>query len=168
METLTRICLTGPECTGKTALAERLGLPWVPEYAREYAEEHGYDLTYDDVEPIARGEIALLDAAPKEGLVILDTDLLSTVVYSRHYYGDCPQWIVDEARRRKADFYLLMDTDIPWERDAVRSPQSADDREALFDAFRCALDEFETEWTIVSGERDERYRKVIEACRGPV
>ena len=156
-----RICLIGPECTGKTTFAIRaareLGAICVPEFAREYAEQHGC-LTADDVEPIARGEIASLDAA-RGAVVVLDTDLISTVVYARHYYGSCPAWIEAEARKRRADRYLLLDTDVVWTPDAARD-SGGDAREDLFDAFRAALDEFETEWEIVSGDWAERWERV--------
>jgi NadR type nicotinamide-nucleotide adenylyltransferase len=161
-----RICLIGPECTGKTSLAARaereLGVTRVREYAREYAEAQGRALTEADVEPIARGEIADLDAATGD-VIVLDTDLLSTVVYARHYYGSCPQWIEEEARRRRADLYLLLDTDVEWTSDSVRDA-GGDAREDLFDAFRAALDEFETKWEIVSGDFEERWRRLRSAC----
>jgi NadR type nicotinamide-nucleotide adenylyltransferase len=154
-----RICLTGPECTGKSTLAARaeleLGATWVREHAREYVEQRGNDLTAADVEPIARGEIANLDRATGD-LQILDTDLISTVVYARHYYGHCPAWIEEEARNRRADLYLLLDTDVPWQPDPARDA-GGDDREDLFDAFRAALDEFETRWEIVSGDWETRF-----------
>mgnify|MGYP000592549471 CR=1 FL=1 len=38
-------------------------------------------------------------------LLVLDTDLVSTVVYARHYYGHCPAWI-EEAVGGKP--YLVM------------------------------------------------------------
>ena len=161
MATLTRICLIGPESTGKTelaqALARELGTVWVPEFAREYVEKHGNDLTAGDVEPIARGQIANEDRIAPEAdrLLLLDTDLISTVVYARHYYGSCPAWIEAEARRRRADLYLLLDTDVPWKADDARDA-GGDEREDLFDAFRAALDELQTRWEIVSGTYDER------------
>jgi NadR type nicotinamide-nucleotide adenylyltransferase len=153
-----RICLTGPESTGKSELAARaereLGATRVHEYAREYAERHP-ELTAADVEPIARGQMVNEDAA-QGALIVLDTDLISTVVYARYYYGSCPAWIEDEARRRKADLYLLLDTDVEWQPDPVRDA-NADAREDLFDAFRAALDEFETRWEIVSGDWEARW-----------
>jgi NadR type nicotinamide-nucleotide adenylyltransferase len=162
-----RVCLTGPESTGKTEMAQRLerelGLPWVPEFAREYAERKP-DLTAADVEPIARGEMENLDRAPLAPVVILDTDLISTVVYARHYYGSSPRWIETEAWKRRADLYLLFDTDLPWQADPARDTPG-DAREDLFDAFRAALDEFETRWSIVSGDGAERWGRVRDALR---
>ena len=156
-----RICLTGPECTGKSTLAARaqreLGATWVREYARRHAETHR-PLTAADVEPIARGQIAGEDAA-RGPLVILDTDLISTVVYARHYYGACPRWIEEEARKRRADLYLLLDTDLPWQPDPARD-SGGDAREDLFAAFRAALDEFETRWELVSGEWEARWERL--------
>src|SRR5687768_3802412 len=165
MATLTRICLIGPESTGKSELAAELARElhsvWVPEFAREYAEAHGNDLTAADVEPIARGQIANEERITPQAdrILLLDTDLISTVVYARHYYGDCPQWIEEEARQRRADLYLLLDTDVPWKPDAARDA-GGDQREDLFDAFRAALDEFETRWEIVSGDWDERLARI--------
>jgi NadR type nicotinamide-nucleotide adenylyltransferase len=152
---LVRVCLIGPECTGKTTLAEELArhfnASWVPEFAREYAERVARELTADDVEPIARGEVALLGAAPNEGLVILDTDLISTVVYARHYYGSCPEWIEREAQKRKADLYLLLDIDLPWIADPLRD--SAAPRERLYEKFAQTLNEYDANVATITGER---------------
>ena len=64
---LLRVCVTGPESTGKTTLARRLAdrfhTEWVPEGSRVYAERIGRALTADDVIPIAREHILLADAA---------------------------------------------------------------------------------------------------------
>lgn len=154
-----RICLTGAECTGKSTLAAELALHYgtvaIPEFAREYAERVQRELTVDDVEPIARGQIAL------QGGTILDTDLISTVVYARHHYGSCPAWIVDEAWRRKADLYLLMACDQPWVADGVRD--SGARRDELHGEFEAALREFGARFVTISGGWDERRRQAIAA-----
>ena len=97
---LVRVCLTGPESTGKTTLAAdlaaELGVPWTPEFARTYFERKQGPLDATDVEPIARGQLEAEErgiAAAAGGLVVHDTDLLSTMVYARHYYGVVPGWI---------------------------------------------------------------------------
>ena len=121
-----RIVITGSECTGKTTLAQRLAsryhAQWVPEFSRDYAAAKAGMLDATDVEPIARGQAALEDecAARESHLMIQDTDLLSTIVYSRHYYGNCPPWIEEVFRNRLADLYLLLHPDVPWVADGIR------------------------------------------------
>lgn len=138
-----RIVLTGPECSGKTtlaaALASVLGAPWTPEAAREVAEASGGELSAATVEPIARLSMALEDAAlaARPPVLVRDTDLVSTVVYARHYYGAVPAWLEEEARARRADLYLLCRPDLPWTPDGVRDRPMH--REALLADFRAAL-----------------------------
>jgi NadR type nicotinamide-nucleotide adenylyltransferase len=173
----TRVCLIGPECTGKTTLAEELSrhynAPWVPEFAREYAERVGRLLTYDDVAPIALGQIANEDSArghaeepqasetcaSTDGLLILDTDLISTVVYSRHYYGRCPQWVESEAKSRKANLYLLTNIDVPWTADGVRDTAAA--RAALHGQFANALAMFGANFVTVTGDWEQRWKTAV-------
>lgn len=163
-----RVCLIGPECTGKTTLAEQLadhfGVPWVAEFAREYALRVGRLLTVDDVEPIARGQMALEDAAPQPttpSLAILDTDLISTVVYATHYYGTCPEWIETEARSRKADLYLLTDIDVPWTIDDVRDSAAA--RKTLHRLFAGTLATYGADFAGIHGDRETRFAAAVAA-----
>jgi NadR type nicotinamide-nucleotide adenylyltransferase len=138
-----RVVVTGSECTGKTTLAGDLarafGTVWVAEYARQYLDHKlattGLALDESDVEPIARGQIAAEDrgTALAKGLLVLDTDLVSTTVYARHYYGACPPWIEQAARDRRADLYLLCEPDVPWVADPARDrPHQRDEMHALF------------------------------------
>jgi NadR type nicotinamide-nucleotide adenylyltransferase len=142
--TTQRVVVTGPESTGKTTLAAALGAhfeaPWVPEAARRFVETVSSALSAETVEPIARLAMQLDDAASVQAppLLVLDTDLVSTVVYARHYYGATPAWIASEARARRGDLYLLCLPDLPWEADGVRDRPAA--RGALLGDFRQALD----------------------------
>jgi NadR type nicotinamide-nucleotide adenylyltransferase len=135
-----RVVLTGSESTGKTSLTADLSrhydAVWVPEYARSYAASKGAPLEASDVEPIAQGQIDLQDAALSRAgrLLLLDTDLLSTAVYARHYYGQCPDWVTQAVLTRRADLYLLCDIDLPWEADPQRDrPHEREQLQGLFD-----------------------------------
>lgn len=158
-----RVVITGPECTGKTtlakALAAQLRAPCVPEAARTYVEMKGiagHDLTRADVDPIARAHIAAEDLARSMNppVIVLDTDLVSTVAYARHYYGTCPDWIEVEARTRSTGLYFLCAPDIPWVSDGVRD--RPENRDAMFEHFRWTLAEFGIEPTVIRGDRNVR------------
>jgi HTH-type transcriptional regulator, transcriptional repressor of NAD biosynthesis genes len=161
-----RVCLIGAESTGKTELAKELAryfvAPWVPEYSREYAERAGRELSYMDVMPIARGQLELEEqiAADARDLLILDTDLLSTVVYSRHHFGACPAIVEGLARQRLADLYLLLHVDVPWVADPVR-----DSGHALHEQFCQVLGEFKAPHRTISGGWDQRFERAVEAIK---
>ncbi len=162
-----RVCVTGPECTGKTTLAEnlaaRFGTIWVPEYSREYALAVSRELTRDDVEPIGRGQCANEDQCLHNAkrLIIFDTDLLSTIVYARYYYDYVPDWIVAEARKRKSDLNLLHDIDVPFVKDAARD--APEDRGAHLEMFKRLLEVEGASVVVIRGSWEERTRTAIEA-----
>jgi nicotinamide riboside kinase len=84
------------------------------------------------------GEDAVIACARQ--LALHDTDLLSTSIYARHYYGACPTWIEEAARHRRADLYLLLRPDVPWVADGLQRDRPLE-REELHDVFRRVLRE---------------------------
>jgi NadR type nicotinamide-nucleotide adenylyltransferase len=163
-----RVVITGSECTGKTtlavALAARYDVVWVPEYARRFVEENNAAPEYADVDRIARRQVDLEDehagAAPR--LLIQDTDLLSTIVYSRHYYGDCPTWIEESLAARAADLYLLAAIDVPWSADGDQRDRG-DRREEMHTLFHDALAERNLRFVEIRGSREERLGAAVRA-----
>jgi HTH-type transcriptional repressor of NAD biosynthesis genes len=121
-----RVCVFGPESTGKSTLAERLARAFqtvaVPEYARLLIEAHEGEVTLADIPRIARGQMAAEDALVRRAnqVLICDTDLITTTLWSDRLFGECPAWIREEAGRRVYDLYLLCDVDVPWVNDIVR------------------------------------------------
>ncbi len=174
-DTVRRICVTGPESTGKTTLAARLAeslaTDWVPEASRRYAERVARNLTMADVEPIAREHVALADAAAEgerareSGLLLLDTDLVSTAVYGRFYYGFASPWIDEQARARLADIYLLSDVDVPWVADGIRDRPA--DRDGMFTLFADALVERGAHAVVIRGDWAARWDAALAAVRTP-
>lgn len=165
-----RVVLTGSESTGKSELARALAAhyrtSWSAEYVRDYLDAKGAELTAEDVEPIARGQMAREDEAVSHAnrVAILDTDLLSTVVYSNHYYRWCPEWVERAARERRADLYLLMNIDTPWTPDAQRD--RGDRREEMHALFRQALERVGARWVVVGGDWEERRARAVAAIDG--
>jgi len=166
-----RVVVTGSESTGKTTLARDLAhhfhTAWVPEYARAYAEEKvaatGFGLDAGDVEPIAHGQIAAEDRAlpAARGILVLDTDVVSTTVYARHYYGHCPAWIDRAASERRGDLYLLCDIDTPWVPDPQRDlPHVRDHMHALFAR---ALDALGARYVTIRGGWEDRFAQAVDA-----
>jgi NadR type nicotinamide-nucleotide adenylyltransferase len=165
-----RVVVIGAESTGKTTLARALaftfGAAWVPEYARHYLEGKDQPLSHEDVEPIARGQMAAEDSArTASGLLILDTDLVSTVVYALHYFGACPPWIERAALERRADLYLLLHPDVPWVADGAQR-ERPEARPELHERFRTTLEATGASIVDVRGswaEREQTARRAIQA-----
>ncbi len=172
LDALYRVCLIGPECTGKTTiaarLAERYDTVWVPEYAREYAERVARPLTSDDAEPIARGQLVAEDrlGASASRMLILDTDLVSTLVYARHYYATAPAWLESIVASRLANHYILFSPDCPFIPDRARDPLA--DRLVIHDAMSLALDTLGARYTRVGGGWEERLKLAIAAIEARV
>ena len=162
-----RVVLTGSESTGKSTLAVELARYYdaalVPEFVREFAEAKGGMIDFSDHGPIARGQMALEDAQLALGrpIVVQDTDLLSTVVYCKHYFGRAPDWIVDEAAARAPDLYLLCEIDLPWIADGVRDRGHM--RDEMQQLFRDAVMSSGAPVAIVHGEGKERLERAVDA-----
>lgn len=164
------VVVTGSECTGKTTLAawlaQAFGATLSTEYVRQYVDEKRAPLTAADVEPIARGQVAGEDTAIRSsrGVVVKDTDLLSTVVYSHHYYGHCPAWIEQAALERRGDLYLLLHPDVPWIADGLNRDRPTE-RAVLHELFRAALANAGAAVVDIEGTWEARYVRAADAVR---
>jgi HTH-type transcriptional regulator, transcriptional repressor of NAD biosynthesis genes len=128
-----RVCVFGPESTGKTTLAGRLAgrfhTACAPEYGRTYTEAFGTEVGPDDLLRIALGQVATRTAVARQAnrILIEDTDPVLTAVWSDMLTGDRHPWFA--AFDDHAHLYLLCDTDAPWVDDGTRYfPKDADRR----------------------------------------
>lgn len=157
-----KVVVTGSESSGKTELAHRIGQHYGAavgkEFVRGFAQRLVGKISFEDHGMIAKGQMAAENEAilsTRGPLVVLDTDLVSTVVYCEHYFGRCPVWIADQARARLADLYLLMRPDIPWVPDGVRD--RGDRRDEMHGLFAATLKSLGARVVEVGGERDARF-----------
>ena len=160
-----RVCLFGPESTGKSTLARDLAqhfdTVYVPEFARSWLDPKQGVCVADDIPIIARGQRASEDALARQAnrLLFCDTDMLLTTVWSDVLFGSCPEWIVQSAAHRHYDLYLLMDVDVPWVDDAQR--YLPNQRHEFFDRCQTVLQQSGRCMVVISGSWQERF---TQAC----
>lgn len=159
-----RVCLFGPESTGKstlaTALARRYRTVHVHEYARGLLDFKDGRCDPDDIPLIVRGQIAAEEALARQARRVLfcDTDPLTTTVWSHWLFGSCPSWARAEAARRHYHLTLLLDIDAPWVDDRQRFLGERAQRRAFFDRCRLALEQQQRPYVILRGSWDARFR----------
>lgn len=167
---LVKIVLFGPESTGKTTLSDQLArhynTVWAPEYAREYLQKKWNNerktCEQHDLLPIAVGQMKLENKSAKKAdkLLICDTDLLETKVYSEAYYGGFVDPILDHAAINNTyDLYFLTYIDTPWEPDDLRD--RPEQREEMFAAFEQALIKYNRPYIILKGDKETRLKKAV-------
>jgi HTH-type transcriptional regulator, transcriptional repressor of NAD biosynthesis genes len=165
-----KIVLFGSESTGKSTLAAQLAeyyqTVWVPEFAREYLENEKMTTVYEDIIPIAQGQMRLEDEQMPFANKILfcDTDILETKVYSESYFNKTPDWLLQEIENRRYDFYLLTDIDLPWVADGLRDRPHR--REEMHTLFLHELLYRRVPFVQISGTQNERLQKAIKAVDG--
>ena len=100
---------------------------FVPEWAREYLETVGTEVTDERMAAIVEGQAAAQDTAyytlKNKPWIFQDTDLLSTVGYYRLWGGDKRADMASIERtavERGSDLYIVMSDQIPFESDPLR------------------------------------------------
>ena len=159
-----KVVLFGPESTGKTTLSQQLARHynsvWTPEYARGYLQDiwnnERRTCLPKDLLPIAEGQMKLENELAKKtnSVLICDTDLLETKVYSEAYYlGSCDPILEKYALQNTYDLYFLTYIDVPWEADDLRDKPN--ERERMFKAFENTLIKYKRPYVILKGTKKE-------------
>lgn len=168
---LVKVVLFGPESTGKTTLSGQLArhynTVWAPEYAREYLQDKWNNerktCEQEDLLPIAVGQMRLENDLAKKAdkVLICDTDLLETKVYSEEYYGGFVDPILDKAAIENTyDIYFLTYIDTPWEADDLRD--RPEQRLEMFTAFENTLKKYKRPYVLLKGDKETRLKKAVQ------
>ncbi|WP_435165096.1 AAA family ATPase [Paenibacillus glycanilyticus] len=128
---ITNAVFLGAPSTGKTTLAARLAeelqTVWMPEYGREYWEEHQIErrLTLEQLVEIAVGHLEreerlLLEA---KDVLLVDTNAITTYMFSLYYHGEAHPKLEELAVRcaSRYDLVFLCEDDIPYDDTPDRS-----------------------------------------------
>lgn len=165
-----RIVVIGPESTGKSTLCEQLAAHyntvWCPEYARAYLTEKGTDYTYEDLDLIAKGQLALqasTETGVQNNLYFIDTDMYVMKVWNEVAFETCPAWILRHLSQTSCDLYLLCNTDLPWTKDELREYPDLKMRQRLFNMYKDIVINSGIPWVIISGNNEERLHRAIAA-----
>ena len=169
---IVKVVLFGPESTGKTTLSKQLAryynTVWAPEYARKYLQKKWNNerktCEASDLIPIAIGQMKLENTLAKKAdkVLICDTDLLETKVYSEEFYGGFVDKKLNKAaNENQYDLYLLTYIDTPWEEDDLRDRPEL--RLEMFNAFENALKKHNRPYILLKGDRETRLKKATDA-----
>ncbi|TDF83748.1 AAA family ATPase [Pseudomonas sp. H9] len=166
------LVLTGPESSGKSWLGSQIqahfGGELVGEYVRHFIDEQGRDTCYADIPAIARGQLAWEDAARarQPALLILDTHLLSNLLWSRVLFGDCPAWIEQALLQRHYHLHLLLDPNgVDWVGDGQRCQPALQQRQAFFTDSLDWLQRHQQPVKVISGDWAERSVAALSAVQ---
>ncbi len=168
-----KIAVIGPESTGKSALCKALALHfdclWCPEYAREYLLRNGKEYTFDTLQTIAKGQLRKEDDYMQRSIdgnksfLFIDTEMYIMKVWYEYAFNQCPYFVLQEIVNRPYDYYLLTNTDLPWEEDELREYPDPASREKLLHTYKDILIHQTSGWQMVSGHGDERTQNAIAA-----
>ncbi|MDO9321031.1 MAG: AAA family ATPase [Pseudomonas sp.] len=162
------LVLTGPESSGKSWLATEIQAEFggliVGEYVRHFIQQEQRDTCYADIPEIARGQLDWEDAARATApeLLILDTHLLSNMLWSQTLFGACPQWIEQQLLARHYDLHLLLDpADTPWIADGQRCQPQLQQRQQFHQACKSWLQQHQQTHVDIQGNWQLRQQRTL-------
>jgi HTH-type transcriptional repressor of NAD biosynthesis genes len=167
---VTNVALLGAPSTGKTTLAARLaaayGTVWMPEYGREYWEQHQVDrrLTMEQLVELAEGHLLREEALLIEAnhYLFTDTNAITTAMFSLAYHGAVAPRLIELAVQAQSryDLIVVCDSDIPYDDTWDRSGEA--DRQVFQKQILADLRVRRLPFLLVSGDVEARVRQVGE------
>lgn len=162
------LVLCGPESSGKSWLSGEIqahfGGVLVGEYVRHFMEREQRDTCYADISTIAHGQLTWEDQGRAQApeLLILDTHLLSNILWSRALFGDCPEWLEQAIQARHYDLHLLLRPEgVEWVGDGLRCQPRLEERQEFFDDSLAWLQRHRQNVQVIDGDWSQRSAKVL-------
>lgn len=160
-----KICIFGPESTGKTVLTERLAAHYktsfVPEVARHIIDYEGGSVTYEIIERIgpAHAQAIIENTSKAERFLFVDTDIEITRLFSDYYFGKVPRFAPWVEAVNTFDLYLFLEIDTPYVEDSQRDAEHMREefRQRLLDVLNAKKADYE----IISGSWDARFQSAV-------
>ena len=164
---LRRVCLIGPESTGKSALAERLARHYqtvhVPEFARTWLGNVDVDWSPATVSQVAMGQqtTQALLARRATRVLFCDTDVLAVRLWSERLFDAAPDWVRAASDTTDVDLYLLTAPDLPFTGSDERHRPA--ERVAFHARCEAELVRLGRAYVPLEGDLDERFARAVEA-----
>jgi nicotinamide riboside kinase len=157
------ICITGPESSGKTTLANafknRDQITVIPEYARDYLKGLNRPYIQSDLEQIALTQLKLITSA-QTPVVITDTGIEVIKIWNHEKFGFSA--VIENLLKQQLkliETYWLCKPDITWESDPLR--ENPYDRDRLFKDYQLLLEEHDQSFIIMEGTQENRFTTAL-------
>lgn len=170
-----KVCLVGPESSGKTTLAKELAeffnTFYVPEYAQTFLSIKK-EINYDDLITFAHSQIACEKALSRKANKILfcDSDVLTTQLWSDTLYQKHDSFFDSYIPEKPYDLYLLCYPDIEWVEDSHRevldseTAKKLETRLAFFNQMEKLLQNKRYPYAVIKGT-SERFTNSLEVVQ---
>lgn len=165
--TCVKICVTGPESTGKSKLtkelAEAFKTGYVEEQSRMYLHQLGRKHTFSDLEAMARLQYQEIRRATLDNeLVFLDTDLLTYKIWAEDKYQKDIAFVDEHLKNEEVDLYLLCFPDLPWEEDPLREDQHR--LMEIYKKYLALIGDMGIPFEVIDGKGKDRLQKAVGRC----
>jgi nicotinamide riboside kinase len=172
------IVIFGSESSGKSTLTKELSSYYKvfsnSEFSRLYLDtkmkyanyEDTNSLTFDDVEPIAIGQLCSenqtknLANLHNHSFYFLDTNLLTTFIYSKYIYKKVPFWLEKAIQNQNYSHYLLLKPNTKWEFDKQRG--SDEGRQFFYTKMKEELENRNINYSEITELNEKRLKEAIQ------
>lgn len=168
---LKKVCLIGPESTGKTTLAEFLAQNYntvtTTEYAAKLIKSQNGHFYENDVLKVAYAQIRMEKALEKmtNKFMVCDSDVLTTMVWSDVLFGTHPEELDVIAGNQHYDITFLMYPDVDWvsdlHRECLDNGHDITVRLDFFHRMKYYLEKFNRPYVVLKGDYSTRYQEAI-------